>query len=333
MEGLNNVEISADEYRWICSQIESNLTEEEFIKIHNSLIGKSCKSDYFEVKDCGESFICKLLTVDHGRSIVYKYKEGALEFIQSKYLSDYFKASIKKLLSNEALTNDVLNALNNDKALNDMSEEEILSIFLALKEFMAEAQDKEKIIFADSFMSLLYKLNGPGVVSFIKNNINSKDIAKQILSTSGLNSRSSFYSGRGVNRGDLNERNLFAIFKKLYNLDESYATNFIEMVRRMKTLGATEFINSFMNFAASGFKFNSSSIEGSNVSFNGVYGAERDLLAYTAVKTTFSSGRDKEHDIMVSEQMKDTFTLLVNKFHESPDFDFDERGYCYIRRI
>lgn len=300
MDNIKNTEISMDEYNAIESKIDSMLSEEELIETHKKLIGKSCKCDYWEVKDCGVEFINKFLSRDWGRTIVYHYSQGAKKFIQSKYLSDYFKSSIRELLSDEDLGEEVLNVLNSDKVINDMSEEEILSIYSAIKDFYAKTPRAEKVSASNYLMSLLYKLNGSGVVSFIKNNVNNKDLASHILVTSGLNDRSSYYSGRGVNYGDLNEDNLVAIFSKLLKVDIDYATSFVGMVRQMKTLGATEFINSFMSFAINGFKVESLNLEDSNVSLDGVYGKARDVVAFISIFSTMSRSNDQDYQIRAS---------------------------------
>ena len=75
--------------------------------------------------------------------------------------------------------------------------------------------------------------------------------------TSGLNPRASYYSGRGVMYCDLNPDNLTAIFSKLLKIDTKFALNFVKMVLDMKTLGATEFINSFTSLGINNFEYNS----------------------------------------------------------------------------
>lgn len=323
MENIKHTEISMDDYRRIESRIDSMTREEELIETHKKLIGNSCKSDYWEVKDCGVEFINKFLSRDWGRTMVYDYSQGAKKFIQSKYLSDYFKTSIRELLLEENLSDKVLNVLNGDKKINDMSEEEISLIYFAIEEFYTKLPRKEKVSAANYLMSLLYKLNGPGVVSFIKNNVNNEALASHILRTSGLNDRASYYSGRGVNYGDLSDKNLVAIFSKLLKLDIDYSTNFVEMVRQMKTLGATEFINSFMNFAANGFKAESLNIDDSNVSLDGVYDETRDAVAFVSFFSVMNRGNDQDYQIRATEQMKISFMSRIRPVLQSINSDYD----------
>ena len=317
-------EISMDDYKEIESRIDSMTTEEELIESHKRLVGKTCKSDYYEIKDCGVDFIKKFLSRDWGRSIVYRYSKGAEDFIKSKYLSDYFKTSIRELLSSEELSEEVINAINSDKLINEMSAEELSGIYSSLKEFYSKST-QETVNIADSIMSFLYKLNGKGVASFIKNNVNNRDLASHILLTSGLNDRAGYYSGRGVYYGDLNEKNLIAIFGKLLKLDQSYATEFVEMVKQMKTLGATEFINSFMNFAASGFKSEHLKNEDSNISLDGLHGQARDTAAFVSIISALGRGNDMDYQVIASERMKYSFISRISSIlmEINPEFTYD----------
>jgi len=322
MKNIKYTEISVDDFTRIESEIDS-MSEEELIKNHKKLIGVSCKCDYWETKDCGVEFISKFLSRDWGRTIVYHYSQEAKKFIQSKYLSNYFKSSIKALLSDKDLDPEVLNTLNSDKIINDMSEKELLSISSAIRNFYAESTRTEEPNVSNYLMSLLYKLDGSGVTSFIKNNVNKRDLASYILLTSGLNDRASYYSGRGVNYGDLNENNLVAIFNKLLKIDVDYATNFVEMVSKMKTLGATEFINTFMNFAINDFKVDALNLEPNNVSLDGVYGEARGIIGSISIFSIMGRGNDQDYQIWASEQMKNSFMLKIKPVLQSTNPDYN----------
>ena len=81
MEKRDYTEISMDDYQKIESNISSNISEEKLIESHKYLVGKTCKCDDYEIKDCGVEFVKRLLSLDWGRSIVYCYSECAKEFI------------------------------------------------------------------------------------------------------------------------------------------------------------------------------------------------------------------------------------------------------------
>ena len=307
MENKNYIEMNYDDYKKIESKIDLMKTEEELIETHKKLIGKTCKSpySYYEIKDCGVEFIEEFLSRDWGRTIVYQYSSGAKIFIQSKYLSDYFKNSIKELLSTQELSDEVKNALNSDKLINDMSEEELKSICSSINVFYKNSEQKTVNI-AGSIMSFLYKLNGKGVMAYIKNNVSNDSLAEDILRTSGLCDRASYYPRRGVNRGDLNEGNLVAIFRKLLKIDQNYAIEFVEMVKQMETLGATEFINSFKKFAKNGFKLDNFKVDDDNISLS-----------------------DRAYQISASEKMKDEFiSRIIYTLREiNPNFTYKGRQF------
>lgn len=310
MDFIDNNEITMDYYKEYESRIDGYLSEEKLIETHQKLIGKTCKNDYYKIEDCGVEFIRKFLSRDKGRTFAYNYQEGAQKFIQSKYLSDYFKNSIKELLKYEILSNECINALNSDKTINEMTENEIKAIYSSIKEFYSKSNSTKANI-ASYFLTFLYKLSGEGVCSFIKNNVSNYDLANHILLTSGLSDRASYYSGRGVNYSDLNDKNLVAIFNKLVKINPNYAINFVEMVSKMKNLGATPFINTFKNFADNGFKVQYSDIEESNVSLDGLYDESRNTVAYLSIISTMSR-RDDDYQIMASSQIKNLFILRVS---------------------
>lgn len=330
MSKKDYVNIDKEVYKNVKNEME-RMTTEELIKVHKSLIGK--KIDYYEIEDCSVDFVRKLIDLDWGRTIAYKYSDDLNEFIQSKYLSDYIKTSIKELLSNEKLSNVVLNALNSDKLINDMTEKEIKSICLALKDF-SNKREKEyagkffmPTTIASVFKPYIFKLDGEGIKSFIKNDIPKEELASRILDTSGLNPRSSYYSGRGVNRGDLNETMLVSIFEKLLKLDKNYANEFVEMVKKMKTLGATEFIDSFIIFVARGFDSKKFKPQDNNFSLNGVYGDARYSVAIASLFAAMSNSHDSVSQDYATREIKSAFIRNIELMMKKNDPDF--KGYNY----
>ena len=318
---MEKIEISMKDYKLLESAIDG-MSEEKLIKSHTALINKTCKNDYREIKDCAVEFIDYFLCRDWGRSIVYHYNGGAIKFIYSKYLSDYFKNSITELLKDDVQSEILSNALNSDKNINDMSEEEIKEIHLSIKEHYRNV-DEERSNISGNFLTYLFKLDGKGVTSYIKNNIDKLYFVSRILLTSGLNDRASFYSGRGVVSSDLCEKNLIEIFKKLIKYDTKYGINFVNMVMDIETLGATEFINSFKNFAANNFKYEKRNIEKSNISLDGVEGDARYAVGVISIFGAMNNS-NKDFQIEESKYMKTRFISAINPILKKINPDFYE---------
>ena len=329
METKNN-KISMEEYRYYVNALDLKDALER-------LKGKCIYSE--NIEDCGVNFVKDLLKRDWGRSIVYTYTKRELDFIKSKYLSDYFKDSIKELLNNTTIiTKEIEDILNSSKDINQMSEEEVKMLKDAISEYYRIYTKSPKPNISGIFVSYLFKLDGNGVTSFIKNNINREAIASQILLTSGLNDRASFYSGRGVMYCDLNEQNLVAIFGKLLKLETCYAIAFVDMVYQMNTLGATEFINTFMSFASNGFKNDTPQNKESNISLNGAYEEARDTVAFVSIFSAVSRGNDTAYQISASETMKHLFISRIRPVLMEIDQEFDDNhsqtpnSYGYKKR-
>lgn len=318
-----------------------SLTEKELIDAVEYLKGKRTSDEYDEVEDCAVDLVSRLLTMDWGRSIVIEYTKEHRNFFKSEYLSNYFKESIKEMLS-DSISEELMNILNSDKNINDMTEEEIKAIRAEIDEYYKINKKSEKPNISSRFMSYLYKLDGKGVISYIKNNIDSASLARHILLTSGLNDRSSYYSGRGVNYSDLSDKHLAEIYRKLLVLDYNYASNYVGLVNRMRTLGATEFIDSFIGFGYSGFGFmDKNSLSKSNISLDGVSGRAAYLVG--AISLYESSRRDDDYQLDATEGMKHAFHHRIDLIHRKAsngepiteeDFDMFDRmshgNYRYV---
>ena len=85
--------------------------------------------------------------------------------------------------------------------------------------------------------------------------MNSIELGDKILRDHMQVTRASFYAGRGPCRSDLHGGMLFGIFKDLDKVDSGYAENFIRLVESIPSIGATEFIVAYDNFAKHDFTF------------------------------------------------------------------------------
>lgn len=337
--------IKIEDFNYLKRHMDSSDVD-YIIECHKKLIGKKTEDNHSKINNCGIEAIRYLLNVDWGRSIVYKYDDGAIDFMKSRYLSNYIKHELKKMLGkmnyyakNDDFYNDnIKKLLNSDKILNEMSEEEIKFIFNHLKYCMSNIEVKYNIDtkIVECFNLLLYKLDGKGVTSLLKddNYINKTSLANHILLTSGLNDRSSFYSGRGVNYSDLSDKHLLEIFRKLIKIDLNYAINFVNMIMDMKTLGATEFIDSFKELAQNNFSLDDLRIKRCNISLDGIHSKARDVVAYASIINSYNK-EDEYYQIRQSDRMKSSFLSYVRTILEKINPRLNEEiqsGYIYRRR-
>ena len=315
---ISENEISSASFFSFLDGIDYILLEEDFVKYHQQLIGKFYTDYCSRKEDCAVSFTRNLLDRDYGRSIVYNYRDGAKEFIASKYLSDYFKDSIKQLADNDEV--EIKEILESDKLVSEMTCEELISIYSFIKDKYTDLDKNNIDNVASCFITYLHKLESKDISLFFKNNFSCYYLSEHILNTSGLSTRASYYSGRGVNYGDLNDGNLVSIFEKLLKIDIEYAVNFVQMVQNMKTLGATEFITSFKGFAANGFKNNDYNISESNVSLDGVYGDARYIVGLASLELLFD-GRSENMQINMSNSIKHNFIRQIKPIlkHVAPE--------------
>lgn len=70
-------------------------------------------------------------------------------------------------------------------------------------------------------------------------------LAREIVRSVGMCDRPEYYSGRGVTTSDLDGDKLYAIYQKItQELGAKQAEEFVIMVKKLKTLSATNFLNS-----------------------------------------------------------------------------------------
>lgn len=302
--------ITINEFFRLSPRIDSD-TKEELIEKHKKLIGKSCKRPHENIEDCGIAFIKKILFRDNDMIVrnYLKTHETEQSFLKSKYLSDYFKQKIKELLPKEKLSDIAIDALKSDKHISEMTEEELKDIFSSMNIFYNEIGNNP-IDIREIFLLYINELNGKGVISFVNNNINPDVLARLILRSSGLSPDANFYNGRGVNRFELNANNLTLIFNNLLKYDVSYAIKFVIMVKSMETLGATEFINTFITFASNDFEL--FEIENRNTSLNSLSLDKIDALLFAIIHGPHNT-ESSDIQIQKIELMKDEFLSNINE--------------------
>ena len=276
-----------------------NMSCEELIKTHKDLCNKMFYNADDLLVNCGSYFydIGLAMTIDEGFKGLLKD-----EFFKSAYVSNYVKEGIRKLLEEKNVTGKVINLLKSDKLLNDMSYSELMLIFSTMI---------KNNVSSYTFVQTLFRLDGEGVKKLVLRKELRGKLLRYLLNSCGLSDRAEYYSGRGVNIGDLDANNLLRIHAKLKRINPNYTVAFYDLVNAMPTLGATEFIRSFQVFARNGFKFSKENITSSNYSLDGLYGDERNLVAAITVFTALSSNGSDRYNRQFTRMIKDEYQKNV----------------------
>ena len=146
--------------------------------------------------------------------------------------------------------------------------------------------------------------------------------------TSGIGSvRPDFYSGRGVKKCDLDYLQLVEIFLKLIVLDKKYAIAFANMVLSIKTLGATEFMESFYNLGRNNFVFEQETISNKNNSLNSTPQERLSSQAVAVVANVLGNKQEESVDISLTESMKRSFIEEIKELLDTIDPNFDYGDY------
>lgn len=329
-------------YEECVRKIDAMKSEREIIRVYQSLAGKSYQSEYLKIDDLGDRFIREFLERDHGKNKPYNYTKGGERFLQSKFLSEYFKSKINRLLMNNIIlllatsksSVDVFSLIKSNKMFNQMTEAEISSIVEAVE--IVEKHSKNGCN-SNLLFTYLYHLNGEGATSYIKNHVSPSEFANQILATSGVHPVASYYSGRGVNLGDLSDSHLVSIFKKLLKYDVTYAYNFVEFVQKMNVLDATQFITCFKNFAQDGFCVKSNHISSDSYSFEGIDSNYFYPYTYLMVEcSSFAQSLNLQKE--KSKLIKQAFVLEINPILQKVYSNYElvqgeNYGQTYFRKI
>ena len=143
-------------------------------------------------------------------------------------------------------------------------------------------------------------------------------LGNQILEKHIGITRPSFYAGRGPCPSDLDSWKLLGIFIDLYEIDRNYGENFIRLVDSIPSIGATEFINAYNNFARNGFVFESGETIGDKFTIEGKTDIEQRQSAainVLAASGIFSVNRPQAEAARVSRSIKDYFYELTRDYY------------------
>ena len=248
---MKNKYISYDKFLEILNN-STKITSEEIIKTHKKLIGVKDSSQIHQ-GDFGSHYIYRILEHNYGCSKPIEIPHEYHKFLNSKYLSNYFKELINQKIDNK--TEIIENIIKSNKTFNELTEEELYEIYLKLSE----------LSIGNIIVAYATHLDSQSSKDFLNNKINPIILLARIISTSGLNPRPEYYSKIGTNLSDLNSKHIISIYKKLNKLDEKKALNMLKLVFNMPTLGATEFLKSLYALAYNKYQFDESIIYDKNI--------------------------------------------------------------------
>lgn len=137
--------------------------------------------------------------------------------------------------------------------------------------------------------------------------------AREIVYSVGMSESPEFYSGRRATISDLDGNRLYAIYQRIaQELGTRQAEAFVTMVKKLKMLSATNFLNALYVLECN--DWNLTEFDESNIDV-GPDEAGRDMIAFaTVIESLFFSGRDD------TEQIRSSFL-------EKIDFERDS-GKC-----
>ena len=317
--------------------LDTDLPERILIDLHKDLINASD-----DEHDYGYDMIAKLIRSNSGAN---------KEFLRSYYVSDYFKQAIKEIVNPEDFSESAIKVINSGKDFKDMSSGELYEIYSGITNYYnrplkvvnvytiadgkpnGESKDfvqKRVHNISYFFKEFLFNCPGENVRGVILLSAALRDkFARYILNANGLNDDPAFYAGRGVCISDLNSQKLYGIFYDLLEFDSTWwAKNFLELVKKMETLGATEFINTFLTFAAFGFiskvqpSQNNYSLESKWNSDYERYNAAETISVF-ALFNAKKLGNDLESQIHASRLIKDDFFKKVEEYAHYRYLGFD----------
>lgn len=166
---------------------------------------------------------------------------------------------------------------------------------------------------------------------------NEKPSVRQIIHgyTDGrLSARPEYYSGRGVNRGDLNGNHIKMVYDGIVKeLGKEAGDALIEMVRVLTDMSATGFLTSLYRLEQAGWKFDAKMF---NQAGDGICATD-EITAFCSVMSVMSRGNpDSDFTEFQSRQISNEFMVLIGQppiqrkggFASTFVQSYDGDGYC-----
>ena len=225
--------------------------DNSIIEFHKELVSDDKKTNGTNADD----YASKIISIIFGHIVEYQNSQEII-FLKSEYLSDYFKNGIKRVLIEEKQNQDIKQKsiiilsefLDSTRKTSEMTKDELNALFEVDK---YRHKTNENIL--DYLFIYILSLNYINSSTIIKDTISPTDIATRILDISKLKQRFN-PSVRTEKTKYFYFDYLEEIFIALYQLDENYALEFVELIKNISSLEVNEFIKAFYAFAENNFK-------------------------------------------------------------------------------
>ena len=291
------------------SAIDDISSSREYIRLMTSAMGVKFKNGDNEKELLNDLFLNMVFDRKLSIKSITNRSENYLEhetFINSSFVSDYIKNSIKKFIPTDS-------EIDLSKRINEMSSQETKILVEAARKGCNEGEVSFDL--CDVLNKFLYFSDGEGQKIYIKNNVNKGIISQFILKNARIVARPSYYAGRGVRKIDLNADHLTSIYISLRKIDPIYASEFVKLVNNMETLGASEFIDTFFNFVLCNFDSTVTPITKTNIVLNDVDRLDRSKVAFTTIVSILENEQTSSTAKFLTEEIKREFLEKVRNIN------------------
>ena len=279
-----------------------------------------------EIMDYRKNLLCNIIFKNVDRNFANDFQDYELEFINSEVVCNFVKQLMVICLRNSEGFNEekseAMKLLQNKKTFNEMTADEIEK----LVEELGESKGFYHV--PGLYQRYFFTISGKGVNEYLLTKVDKYDIAREFLQTSGLSTRSEYYSGLGVRYCDLGPKHLKSIYNKFLKLNPQLAVEFYKMVISMNTLGASEFIDTLYRFARNDFKTEGLFVADNNVVTDNATHTSMVIGLFAAL----SNNQSKDEEVRLSNNMKYSFFYDISKSLSEIDPELFEKQLKDVRK-
>lgn len=161
------------------------------------------------------------------------------------------------------------------------------------------------------------------------------DLAEDLAYKYMESGRPSIFAGRGPCYSDLDGGILFNIFYELDKLNSKYGEDFIKLVDSIPSMGATEFLNAFYDFARHDFIFEENELENNQRVVEGITDRRKKQDGACQIGAglgIFNTNKTEEEANKISSGIKRIFYHWVRKHYAEKYHCENQYGYYFLER-